>query len=322
MAEMALPASALEDVFTFRHPDFRQYMSVSHRLPRPEELSQYSSSMAEAEHPLVRCAAGWAAAELAQYGSPEPNGYTPEYVTFQERLEALQAARTIWAGVKQDLRACQNTQPALKHKLWMRDIGLRLERAVAYLPLMEVAASLLAATPLTPEEVESRLQQTRRAATAAGVAELALPSKSWAHHNRRLGLISESVCGLIGQMDEPLPLRHIILPASLRQDNDRRQRTCADWIAMSAEPPHLKVPIQVTAGDVSLAKGSNESRITVVAQKDLVFKPEGGVYWTLVACDARDAGTAPPEHLAALNVLARVITLRVDAFNRSRSESA
>lgn len=312
-----LPVSRTEEVFDFRNLGFRQYMALKASRGGPNKLRHARDAMANSGHPLVVYAAGWAAAELALHRTKPQEGRPLSQVALTERIENLKTAQTLWASVGPGMNDLRESQPSQDRQLRVRDINVRRRQAIAYLPLMEVGAAVLAYEPYSRDHIEWYRHHAWGQSVAEADNMLFLPSRDRLSRETKAGLIAEAICGLIGQQDARF--HHLVLPASFRQDNGVDKRFRADFLALDTKAPHCKTPMFVNWSERAVEKADAPDRrhgVEFVATRDFRLGPDVSPRKTLEALIALEAGTAEPEQQIGIEGLAVAMTDRLDAFRQ------
>lgn len=312
-----LPVSRIEEVFDFRDPNFRQYMALRGGRGNPDKLRYVRDAMACSEHPLVVHAAGWAAAELALHRVKPQEGMPPSRVELAERVENLRTAETIWSSIGSDMYKWRRSQSSQERQLDARDIDARRRQALAYLPLMEVGASLLAYEPMSSDQVEWYRHYAREQSIAEGRRVFSLPVQNNLTKRTKAGLVAETVCGLVGQQDPRF--HHLVLPASFRQDHSPERRFRADFMAISVRVPHRKTPIFVNSSEMAAERHRPHNRqhgVEFIADRDFKLGPGSSPSKTLEAL-IYPPRTPEPEHQTSIESLAITMTDRLDAFRQN-----
>ncbi len=310
------PTTMLEEVFDFRDVNFSRYITI--RSAGPDTLRALRDNMAESDHPLVVIAAGWAAAELAMYRPKFQSEFSRPRFDLEERLENLGTAQNMWESVGPAVSAWKSSQPSKERRLDVRNIDLRRKQALAYLPMMGIAASFGAREPFSPGQVAWHRDKTWRQSVQCGRVVLSLPGKDDLSRGSKAGMIAETLCGLTGQRDERQ--HHLVLPASLRQDHNPRARFRADFMALSTAYPHPKTPVFVNSTERAVeARNRSPSRhgVLFVAGRDFSLGPDEPPHRTLEALTQLEKGApVAAETLAKLDAMAVTMTDRIDAFRQ------
>jgi len=305
---MSNSVSNVERVFGFEDEAFNVYMGAQSHL-KFDDLAEVSATMAESEHPLVRYAAGWAAAEMA-LNREVRNGYqkVTKTVPFFERTQCLDNAVRSWKSAAEDLPAYREAQENIERRDQVHAIELRLLESLAYVPSMENAAAMLAGEHIDHDATEKR-QQTRE--RTAALAEFVVASlKGRTPRPIMVGVVSELACGIAGQCDPAE--KYTVLPASFRQDNNKRAPLRADYIAVSGEGLHPKTLIQVKSSH-GAARRTWPQMCHVVARRDLTLGGGRRVTDTLTAFVRQtesQSTTSPEAHRLAR--LGRLLTAKID----------
>lgn len=311
-----LPVSRIEEVFDFRDPSFRAYLSMSVR-GHPDRLRRVRDAMAGSDHPLVAHAAGWAAAELAVHRGQLYDGRLLPQITFAERVENLRTAQTLWGSLGSGMYDWRKSLSSQERELDARDIDARRRQALAYLPLMEVGASLLAYEPMSSDQIAWYRHYAREQSVVEGRRVLSLSAQNQLQRRTKAGLVAETICGLAGQLDERF--HHLVLPASFRQDHSPERRFRADFIALSAEAPYRKTPMFVNSSEMAAERQrpcNRQHGVSFIADRDFKLGPEGSPRKTLEAL-IFPPRTLEPEQQRSIESLAITMTDRLDAFRQN-----
>ncbi len=305
--------SPLEQAFDFEDPHFRDYIANHSRSP--DQFMKMSDQMGTNDHPLVRYAAGWAAAEAALFRGRKGRNSGK----LETRLGYLSQASEHWLGAGEEMSDLRRAQSTERKNLDVRDTGVRLVQSLSYLPLMEVAASWLAYEPLDDEVTEAKFQKVRSGCLELGSGVMALPSKTTQERESRSGLATEMAYGLVSQLDEPQ--RYLTLPASFRQEHNRfSAKMRADYIAVSAGDSHKKVLVQLKSGNRRYNEAYKKDVVYFYGQDDLVIRSTDGPIDTLNMFLKAEAGKVSKNTAAKLRVLSRVVSMRLDDFQGVREK--
>ncbi|HWY78827.1 MAG TPA: hypothetical protein VNW29_00555 [Candidatus Sulfotelmatobacter sp.] len=239
--------SSLERAFGFVDPLFREYISMkSTKYASSRVLTILSSEMSHHTHPLVRYASGWVSAEAGMLRVRQRDRDRERSYSLPGRLSAIEAAKNIWQEVKDDFQEAQQAASSSDTKADYLGFQLRAEQALAYIPSMRLAATLFSGREVPEEIRDILLRETRKNLTALGKNLTDLKGHGKKFLDVRSGVRNEILSGLLLQ-EEQSP-RYVILPASLRQDNNSMGYLRSDLVAVSLESPYPKKLIQVTSG--------------------------------------------------------------------------
>jgi hypothetical protein len=258
---MSMPehVNPIERVFEFEDPAFRQYMVMD--PINTGELAGVHYRMAGSPNPIVRYAAGWAAVERALVRN---RGQAANGLGLTKRVSALDIGMACWSGIA-DMADYRDSQPTEERKLQVREFEIRMLQAMAYAPAMRIGAACLSGNYLSSDEVQVKWNATQRNAVNIGSIVQQLPVDTPRERQRRAGLASEVLCGMVN-MSTP-SRRHLATPASLRQDSHRLEVRRADFLLTDMEAPHKRLLQQVTGSNRRLPRSR---RLIVRPQEDLL----------------------------------------------------
>jgi hypothetical protein len=288
----------IEYIYGFQNSDFQAYMDNPH--PEPTWLMRQSEQMSRSDHPLVKYAAGWAAAEFALF---RPRGCEFSQ-PLPARLEALEAAQAQWVQASKGMPAMREAQILPEKVMAVRGLEVRVVQALATLTTMEVGASWFAGDPMNPEETKAKTEQTASQLTALGGVIGSWPRHDSLWRTHKSGVAGEVLLGLIGQ-----DTGYAAIPASYRRDHDPKLAKRADYVVISPEPNHPRALVQLGSKTKQY-----EYTLNLNPPAELTLGKGKLVYHTLEAFAQREAGTASQETLTALGSVTQRLTVRLDRY--------
>lgn len=291
-----LPPSSWEETFGFEHPGLRTYMASSDNTV--EDLLEHVSSMENDNHPVVRYAAGWAAAEVGLYRLGPHN--CKEQVVRQYRQEVLETADEHWNVASRDISAWRQEQPTLETASQARMIEVRLAQALAYVPLMGVAASWLAGEPLGKRLTQKIQQNTRQRSIDVGVMVCHLQESDFIE-NGKAEMAGEILCGLACQTAQLQ--KYTTIPTPPR--SGRYGRSMSDFFIHDKEPPYRRKPIRSTPGCRDAMVDMPRSTATVSAVDDFNLRSKIAIYEALHNFNRLQNNTLDPLGQARLEDMGR-----------------
>ncbi|HSX33744.1 MAG TPA: hypothetical protein VLF91_05415 [Candidatus Saccharimonadales bacterium] len=248
----------------------------------PQGLLDLASQMRNHLHPLIRYAGGWAAGEAGLF-RPRPKRTRQGYVyPTEDRLAALQDAQQAWRRAEQAFHRAVLEAPDRDMAGNMWGLAFRARQALAYVPSMEIVAHLMGGSELSEPAIEAKLLATELDVLRLGRSLLKRQKGRGVPTYVRKGMGYEVIAGLLLQRHRPLS--HIIIPASLRQDNKLHETARGDLLAVALEGDHPRVLVGVTSprGGVAGAE-STYARMIIDSQADLTLGPGRAPYDTLHA---------------------------------------
>ncbi|HJQ08255.1 MAG TPA: hypothetical protein VJ836_02100 [Candidatus Saccharimonadales bacterium] len=311
---MSEQLSRLEQVFGFEDTAFRRYMELSNtRNASPNMFMDLSSQMEHDVHPIVQCAAGWAAAEAALLRL-RPSQLTKQAShPFGARQEALAAAQSHWSGVDDAFKRMRLAAVTPERAADFWGFEVRSQLALAYLPSMKVVAGWFSGEDPDPSDLEPMLKNTKEGVVKIGRAVMKPTVHDINFNTVKKGLGYEIATGLL--MQNVRPLGHIILPASIRQDNNRAGLLRSDIVGVSAEKWHPKMLVGVSGHkDGRRPQSSRRHRLMIFARPDLALYPGRSPLDTLEAFVSREAGVLPDADIGRrLDDMSQVLAGRLAA---------
>jgi len=298
--------TAVERVFKFEDEAFRAYMARVQRRS-PSYIKECGDGMAESDHPVVQYAAGWAAVEHALFRD-NPNSRNPMNVSYDKRVVSLATASARWDKAAVGLQDMRQSQSTIQRQLRFFGLEMRLMEAMAYMPNMEIDAALLGRGPLSDDERQLKLGETKQ--RTSHLARYVMGMSNVGHIGQiRAGLISEMACGAVGQsIDDG---RYIFIPSTFRQDHHLVRNMRADYVAMSGKEPYPKTLVQVKKVD-EVKYNTLPNFCNVLATRDLILHPGRPVTETLGAFADIVEGQGKLEDEDRMTRLAGALALRLD----------
>ncbi len=301
--------SPIERAYGFVDPNFRAYILAKGR--HIKTFMDMSESMGESDHPLVRYAAGWAAAEYATY--PHPSD--PDQIDLSVRVDALDQAKEHWREAEKTMPALRQTQTSEELIAQVQSIEVRVAQALTYIPIMEVVASSLNGNLLDKEQAKIKCREVKAAALEIGSLAMNLPHGTVVARNAKSGLVSEMVCALLLHTGEPS--NHLIIPASFRERNGRFHEKRASHSAIMIAQPHNKVSIRTEPGWRPVNEVDSKI-LRFYSREDLSSRPTDNPYNTLDAFIDWKAGRASPATISRLQVAGRNMVQRLEDYESER----
>jgi hypothetical protein len=283
-----------------------------------------AGEMAEADHPIVRYAAGWAMGDVALQPKVRTRKGLPPY---ELRLACLNSADTLWDESIPLLEAAHDAASHEPFKAEYYAYANRARWARACLPLMQIEAAWRSDHWLPYKMVAASVLKMRTNALELG-AELL--GRNWdnEHYRRKLLCVVREITAAVALQDDPL-LRYIVRPASMRQDHHYDMRRRADLIATAISSGHSITPIQV---DSAVLGSDGRPRRPVQARPNVYVLPirsalvtdaEPSAPMLLKAFIAREYGPAPDAALVArLGELSFSLANGLSDFRRAYDPSA
>lgn len=303
--------SRLEHALDFDHLGFREFMAS--KSNSPDNLCRFSEIMADSDNPIVQYAAGSAAAELALY-RPGPAGM--HTLALSDRLDALEMAQTCWTAASRNIDAYRDSQALSIRKDQVVSNGLRIQRNLAYLPLMEVGAAWLAGEPLSADEVKVKREITQKSALEVGRCVASLPPDMSLPRNRgqKLRLIAETLCGLIANADLSGP--YVTIPTPLRKHSGSENSWAmgVGYFALCAYPPYRKTSLLIACRPPEQPV-TEERALIMVAPRDFARLPKYSLERVLGFFMQRQDGRLSHGPRVVLDELTHNMRKRLDAFN-------
>lgn len=243
-------ASIIEKIHGFEDPSFRTYMG-KRNLDLPfDEVVELALKMNDHSHPVVKYSGAWAVAELGIKRPSKKRTGRDNSLSF--RLQALNAARKILQDTEPIFKKTRDAIVSPDHKADLLGFELRAEQALAYMPSLQLVAFLYSGQEVTELERDLLLGLTHKNLIELGKKGLAFSQKE-IFTAKATGVSNEILSGLLLQRGNS---KFVVVPASIRQDNNCNIQLRADLVAISTEYPHDKKLIQVSStNDPSTEKG-------------------------------------------------------------------
>jgi hypothetical protein len=302
----------LEQAFSLNIPPLREYMLSEN--PQVGISDDLGDRLMMSGHPIARMAAGWVAAELAlQPPHPQFNSW----LSYDFRQESLGNAAGRWQDAADDLHDYGEAKTSPRRKSEVFSMEIRMKDALAYTPIMEIGAALLAGEPLDDNVTDENRRTSRiQSAETASLLDISVDNleMAWAI----AGLRAELACGAVGQVAKSP--NYLIMPASIRQDHHPDARERADYQALSVSAPHEVSLIQVTTREEHAVP--NPKFLSVIANDQLVMGKGQKPLTTLRVFNEWANGTASQKSTKYLQWLSRKLMNRIDNFSEQTRLSA
>lgn len=259
--------SNLELVFGFTDRAFNEYISLERTKDiLPSQLQSLSSEMSRHSHPIVMYAGGWAAAEASMLRMKDNNPtYKDVDYSVSDRLQSLTNAQNMWLTAAEELHVLHGNTEDPKVSADLLGFELRAMQAISYLPSMRLISHLMGDQDISEQERDGYLRDTKQRVLSLSDVVIDLPGEDSEFLKVRSGVCNELLSGIFLQSDHDP--QFIIIPASVRQDNNASGGRRSDLVAVATVPPHPKTLIQVSSGDIE----SSGMRFVVQAERDLTI---------------------------------------------------
>jgi hypothetical protein len=304
-----LEITNLERVYKFTDETFRDYMYLGDADAVPwNHLLELSARMADHDHPLVRSAAGWAAAEIAIKRS----GPT-ESVPIAVREAALSLADTIWKPLPRAFDELQSRTDGEKAREKLFSARLRLQMAQACLPSFNLVAHMLSDSPVSLKQEHRLVGKTKRQLFALGRRVML----DWRYAMTVAGVRNEIMGALLLQ-DDPRE-RVIVVPTPLRVDHSQRPSMRSDLITVATSQPHTRTRIQISTDKVRhpLEPNRRRSRLVINVADNFLLTPDSKPAHTWTALVANQNRIADKQTYKRLKGMSRQL---VDMIMDFRSD--
>jgi hypothetical protein len=241
------PAQVLQEVFRFEDPHFATYMGPHSGPDRiPFDYLNLAERMSDHPNPLVRYSAGWAAAEAAQFRTPNSaRKMGKSLITLEGRMEALELARSQWLSAGGDFLAQEREMADHRRRADYYGFGLRALGALSSLPVMKLVSTLQAGEEVSFDETISGLQQSRKLHLENVMQAKSATDLPLGLTKTRTGVNNEVAAQLV-LADLRAKTHHLFVPASIRVDNHYIVDKRADLWGHDIEGTHRRIPIQVS----------------------------------------------------------------------------
>ncbi|HSX07297.1 MAG TPA: hypothetical protein VLG11_00180 [Candidatus Saccharimonadales bacterium] len=317
-ARPAEKLSILENIFGFRDPAFRAYMTA--QRPTPLLLRYWGDVMAESNHGLVLYSAGWAAAELVIHRTKVRSDPDAQRRNLDERRTTLKQAKERWLRAAEVLPSLRRAQPTEKRVAQIGHVELQLAQALAHTPSMEVIAAQMCNASFDCQTREERLQKTHENSVELAKFLLSFDLSDPSEREGRIGklsIMSGVLCGLVGQFDDN-PRKYVFMPASFRRAHHKLPFVRADCLAVPLGRRFGSMGMQVrTAAKRQGGPDASGQSLVVEASRDLVI-PGMTLSETLRSYVDMAEGRPKPDAEPSFAALGRVLTMQVGELSEMR----